>query len=142
MIDVTKCIGCRKGVGVFTEKDGKYVHIDLFATPAAGASYKCGNSDVIGKHLVQHGNLGTLLANEDLESFYEKQSFWWEDIIDLAYEVLKEQDKVSSFFNDGKKDDKMWNKPNVDIENALIALAEKEGMIVDEDRYPDFTRWQ
>jgi hypothetical protein len=142
MIDVTKCIGCRKGVSLFTEKDGEYTHIDLFATPEAGESFKCENSETIGKYLVPNSDRGTLLPNEDLKKFYNKQEFWWEDVIALAYAVLKEQSKVSEFFNSGKKGNKIWNKPNVDIENKLLALADKEGVKVDEEAYPDLIKWQ
>jgi len=142
MIDVTKCMGCRKGISLFTEKDGEYTHVDFFATPEAGASFKCENSETIGKHLVVNGDRGTLLPNEDLKKFYEKQEFWWEDIIDLAYDTLKEQSKVSDFFNNGEKDNMMWNKSNVEIENGLLALAEIEGIKVDEEGYPDLIKWQ
>ena len=141
MIDVTKCIGCRKGVSLFTEKDGEYTHVDLFATPEAGASYKCENSETIGKLLVKNGDRGTFLPNDELKKFFEKQEFWWEDIIDLAYAILKEQSKVSEFFNDGEKGDMMWNKPNLEIENALLALADIEGIKVDEEAYPDLIKW-
>lgn len=142
MIDVTKCIGCRKGVSLFTEKDGEYIHLDLFATPEAGASFKCKNSEIIGKHLVPNGDRGTLLPNEELKRFYEKQEFWWENIIDLAYATLKEQSKVSEFFNNGEKGNMIWNKPNIDIENKLLVLAEKECVKVDEEAYPDLIKWQ
>ena len=141
MIDVTKCIGCRKGVSLFTEKDGEYTHVDLFATPEAGASYKCENSETIGKLLVKNGDRGTFLPNDELKKFFEKQEFLWEDIIDLAYAILKEQSKVSEFFNDGEKGDMMWNKPNLEIENALLALADIEGIKVDEEAYPDLIKW-
>lgn len=142
MIDVTKCIGCRKGVSLFTEKDGEYTHVDLFATPEAGASFKCENSETIGKLLVKNGDRGTLLPNDELKKFFEIQEFWWEDIIDLAHAVLKEQSKVSEFFNDGEKGNMMWNKPNLEIENALLAIAEIEGVEVDEEAYPDLIKWQ
>ncbi|MGB0881440.1 MAG: hypothetical protein ACPGSO_00695 [Vicingaceae bacterium] len=142
MIDVTKCMGCRKGVSLFTEKDGEYTHVDLFATPEAGASYKCENSENIGGLLVKNGDKGTLLPNEELKQFFERQEFWWEDIIDLAYDTLKEQNKVSEFFNTGEKGNMMWNKPNLEIENGLLALAEKEGIKVDKEAYPDLIKWQ
>lgn len=142
MIDVTKCIGCRKGVSLFTEKDGEYTHVDLFATPEAGASFKCGNSETIGKYLVPNGDRGALLPNEELKRFYEKQEFWWEDIIDLAYDTLKEQNKVSEFFNNDERGNMIWNKPNIDIENKLLALAEIEGVKIDEEDYPDLIKWK
>lgn len=142
MIDVTKCIGCRKGVSLFTEKGGEYTHVDLFATPEAGASYKCENSETIGELLVNNSDRGTLLPNEELKQFFEKQEFWWEDIIDLAYTTLKEQDNVSEFFNGDDKGNMMWNKPNLEIENGLLALAEKEGVTVDKEAYPDLIKWQ
>lgn len=142
MIDVTKCIGCRKGVSLFTEKDGEYTHVDLFATPEAGSSFKCENSETIGKLLVKNGDKGTLLPNDELKKFFEKQEFWWEDIIDLAYATFKEQSKVSEFFNDGEKGNMMWNKTNLEIENSLLALAEIEGIKVDEEAYPDLIKWK
>ena len=142
MIDVTKCIGCRKGVSLFTEKDGEYTHVDLFATPEAGASFKCENSEIIGKHLTTNGDRGTLLPFGDLKSFYEKQEFWWENIINLAYTTLKNQSKVSEFFNSGENGNMIWNKPNIDIENELLALANKEGVKVDKEDYPDLIKWR
>lgn len=142
MIDVTKCMGCRKGVSLFIKKDGEYTHVDLFATPEAGASFKCENSETIGKYLVSNGDRGTLLPNEDLEKFFEKQESWWEDIIDLTYATLKEESKVYEFFNAGEGGNMMWNKPNLDIENALLAIAEREGVTVDKQSYPDLIKWQ
>ena len=142
MIDITKCIGCRKGVSLFTEKDGEYTHVDLFATPEAGASFKCENSETIGELLVKNGDRGTLLPNDELKKLFAKQEFWWQDIIDLAYATLMEQSRVSEFFNDGEKGAMMWNKPNLEIESALLALAEIKGVKVDEEDYPDLIKWQ
>jgi len=122
MIDVTKCIGCRKGVRLFTEKDGEYTHFDLFATPEAGASFKCENSETIGKLLVKNGDRGTLLPNDELKKLFATQEFWWEDIIDLAYATLKEQSRGSEFFHDREKDAIMWHKTNLEIENARLSL--------------------
>jgi hypothetical protein len=141
-INVAKCIGCRKGISLFTEKDGEYTHVDLFATPEAGASYKCENSETIGKFLMKNGDRGTLLPNEESKVFFTKQEMWWEDIISLAYDTLKEQKMVSEFFNDGDKDSRTWNLTNVEIENKLLAIASTNGTEVNEEAYPDLIRWE
>lgn len=143
MIDVTKCIGCRKGISAFTkEKDG-YNHLDLFATPEAGAIFHCENSDVIGGFLKENDNKGGIyVPNYELKEVLDFQSFWWEDIMSLAYDTLKEQEKVSAFFNEGETGNMMWNKPNVEIETSLLAIAGKEGVKVDEESYPDLLKWK
>jgi len=141
-LDVGKCIICRKGVSLFTEKDGEYLHIDLFATSEAGASYKCENSATIGKFLIKNGDRGTLLPNENSKEFFSKQEMWWEDIISLAYDTFKEQSKVAEFFNTGKKGDMIWNKSNAEIENKLLAYASDNGIDVNEDAYPNLIKWK
>ena len=140
-IDVTKCLGCRKGISLFTEKDGEYAHVDLFATPEAGACYKCENSETIGKYLMKNGDRGTLLPNEIAKDFFTKQEMWWEDIISLAYDNLKEQKMVSEFFNSGEKGNRTWNLANVDIENKLLAIASENGIDINEEAYPDLIKW-
>ena len=140
-IDVTKCLGCRKGISLFTEKNGEYTHVDLFATTEAGASYKCENSETIGNFLMKNGDRGTLLPNEESKAFFTKQEMWWEDIISLAYDTFKEQKKVSEFLNDGEKDNRTWKLPNVEIENKLLAIALEKGIEVNEEAYPDLIRW-
>ena len=139
-INVEKCIGCRKGISLFTEKDGEYTHVDLFATREAGASYKCENSETIGNFLMKNGDRGTLLPNEESKAFFTKQEMWWEDIISLAYDTLKEQKMVSEFFNDGEKDSRTWNLTNVEIENKLLAIASENGTEVKEEAYADSIR--
>jgi len=141
-INVAKCIGCRKGISLFTEKDGEYTHVDLFATPEAGAIYKCENSETIGNFLMKNGDNGTLLPNEQSKELFTKQEMWWENIISLAYDTLKEQKIVSEFFNDGEKDARTWNLTNVEIENKLLAIASVNGMEVNEEAYPDLIRWE
>jgi hypothetical protein len=135
-INVTKCIGCRKGISLFTEKDGEYTHVDIFATPEAGSLYKCENSEIIGSFLMKNGENGTLLPNEESKAFFTKQAMWWEDIISLAYDTLKEQTGVSKFFNDGT-----INLTNIEIENKLVAIALLNGIELNEEVYPDLIRW-
>ena len=142
MIDVTKCIGCRKGTSLFFEKDGEYIHVDLFATPESGSACKCENSETIGNFLMKNGDRGTFIPNEQSREFFNKQVIWWEDIIKLAYDTLKEQEMVSEFFNNGEKGDKMWNKTNLEIENALLTIASNNGIEVNEDIYPDLIKWE
>lgn len=140
-INVAKCLGCRKGISLFTEQNGEFTHVDLFATPEAGASYKCENSETIGKFLMKNGDRGTLLPNEQSKAFFTKQKMWWEDIISLAYDTMKEQKMVSEFFNDGGKDNKTWNLPNVEIESKLLVIASEKGIEVNEEAYPDLIKW-
>lgn len=143
MIDVTKCIGCRKGIPAFIKENNCYSHLDLFATPEAGSIFRCENSDVVGDFLKENDNKGGIYVPKDtLKEVLDFQAYWWEDIISLAYDALKEQDKVTAFFNDGEKGNMMWNKPNADIEAALIAIAEKEGVKVDDESYPDLLKWK
>ena len=40
MIDVTKCFGCRKGIGLFIKEKKGFVHLDLFATYEHGNAWK------------------------------------------------------------------------------------------------------
>lgn len=136
------CLGCRKGISLFTEENGEYTHVDLFATREAGASYKCKNSETIGEFLIKNGDKGTLLPNDQLKAILEKQEMWWEDIISLAYDTFKEQKMVSDFFNDGLKDNKTWNLPNIEIENKLLEIALKNGIEVTKDTYPHLIIWE
>ena len=73
MIDVTKCIGCRKGTSLFFEKDGEYIHVDLFATPESGSACKCENSETIGNFLMKNGDRGTFIPNEQSKEFFNNQ---------------------------------------------------------------------
>ena len=75
-INVAKCLGCRKGIGLFTEQNGEFTHVDFFATPEAGAIYKCENSETIGKFLMKNDDRGTLLPNEQSKAFFTKQEMW------------------------------------------------------------------
>jgi len=108
MIDITKCIGCRKGINLFVkEKDGSYTHIDLFATPEAGESFKC-HTPNIGNYIESNEDRGTYLPKEEFKEFFREQSFWWDDIICLARNVFgKDQKKVSAYFNGGDKDNRV-----------------------------------
>ncbi len=141
-IDVTKCIGCRKGVSMFTIKEGVYIHHDLFASAEAGASYKCNNTATIGNYLVKNGERGTFLPNDNAEEFFDKQESWWEDIITLAYNTFKEQKFVSDFFNGGNDGSKVLNLPNVELENKLLANAKEKGIEITEDKYPYLILWE
>ena len=91
---------------------------------------------------MKNGDRGTLLPNEELKAFFKKQEIWWEDIISLAYDTLKEQKMVSEFFNGREKDNRTWNLPNIEIENKLLAIASENGIEVNEETYPDLIRWE
>jgi len=141
MIDVTKCLGCRKGVDIWQEKDGVIKHVDLFATPEAGAVYECETPNI--RDFIELNKNGMLISKPEYKQFFEKQSFWWDDILNLAYEVFKDDSSaVKDFFNSGTVDEKMHNLPNETIEWTLINMAEEAGIVVDEDGYPDLIKFK
>lgn len=136
MIDVTKCIGCKKGVSLFSKHDGVYHHMDLFATREVGAEYPCRNSEDIQKYLVENEGHGTYLPNEELKLWFKEQEFWFEDIIDLSWKVFPEGNK--DFFNRNVKEGtKVWNLSNEELEKELLREAETAGIEVTEEEYPN-----
>jgi len=106
MIDVTKCLGCRKGIDIWQEKDGVIKHMDLFASADAAAIYDC-ETPGIEEHLIENEN-GMLRPKPEFKSFFEKQRWWWEDILDLAYAVFQDASDVKDFFNSGPEDEKIY----------------------------------
>ena len=142
-VDVTQCIGCRKGIGLFIkEKDKTFTHLDLFATPEAGESYKCTNQDVIKKHVKENKGKGTYLADDELQEFYTKQDEWWYDFIEVASVVFEDNGELNKFFNQGEKGNKMWNQPNKVMEDALLEIAEEMSVEIRKDDYPDLLKWK
>lgn len=141
MIDVTKCIGCRQGIDVFMEKEGDYLHFDFFASPEESEIYMCGNSDVMGQHLVRNKN-GLLTTSDDLKKFFEKQSYWWDEVLVLAHSVMVDDAEVEAFFMDDREGEPMINKSNEDIERALLSLAEDQGLKITREEYPDLLKWK
>jgi hypothetical protein len=140
MIDVTKCLGCRKGIDVWTKREGKLKHFDFFASADAGAIYDC-ETPGIEEHLIENEN-GMLRPKDEFKSFFEKQSWWWEDILELAYAIFQDPSDVKDFFNSGPEDERMHNLPNETIEWTLINLAEEAGIVVDDEMYPDLIRFK
>ncbi len=142
-LDVTQCIGCRKGIGLFIkEKDKTFTHLDLFATPEAGASYKCSNQKEIKKHVKLNKGKGTYLADDELQEFYDFQEAWWYDFIELASNVFEGDDELNKFFNTGVKGDKVWNQNNVVMEGVLLKIAKDKNVEVTEEDYPDLLKWK
>jgi hypothetical protein len=45
--NIDKCIGCKKGIDLWTKNDNKIYHLDLFATPEAGSSYQCTTLNIL-----------------------------------------------------------------------------------------------
>ena len=140
MIDVTKCLGCRKGIDVWTKRDDKIKHMDLFASADAGSMYDC-ETPGIEEHLIENEN-GMLRPKPEFKSFFEKQSWWWDDILDLAYEVFQSSSVVQEFFNSGKEGELIHTLPNERIENALVNMANVAGVVVNEDTYPDLIQFK
>lgn len=141
MIDVTKCLGCRKGIDIWQEKDGVIKHMDLFATAEAGAIYECETPNI--RDFIELNKNGMLISKEEFKQFFEKQSFWWEDIINLAYVVFEnDPEAVKNFFNRGSKKERMHNLSNETIEWTLLNIAEEKEVVVDKDEYPDLLKWK
>ena len=140
MIDVTKCLGCRKGIDIWTKREEKLKHMDLFASAEAGAIYDC-ETPGIEEHLIENEN-GMLRPKAEYQSFFSNQSFWWEDILNLAYGVMEDPERVRSFFNSGPEDSRMHNQSNETIEWTLLNMADEAGIVVDEDNYPDLIRFK
>lgn len=136
IINVGRCMGCRKGIYPFTFNNGIYNHLDMFYSPEEGALMKCGNSDVIGNYLIENKESGMLMPTEDLKELYIEQENWWQDIIYLANTIFDEDhEKIGAFFNEGEKGNMVWNLSNVDIENKLLALADVKGMVITKEDY-------
>ena len=140
MIDVTKCLGCRKGIYIWDKQEGKIKHVDLFASTEAGAIYEC-TTPGIEEYLFVNEN-GMLRPKKEYESFFANQSFWWEDILNLAYGVMGDSEKVRSFFNSGPEDNRMHNQSNETIEWTLLNMAEEVGIVVDYPDYPDLLKFK
>lgn len=134
MIDTTKCPGCRKGERLFIQRDGEWIHVDLFATAEAGIQYKCENSDVIGPLLVPNGDKGTFLPNADFSVFLMEQEMWFEDILGIAFQVIEfpaERNKL------------LWsNTLDYEIEVFLLEMAEEQGIEVTEETHPFLRSWK
>lgn len=140
MIDVTKCLGCRKGIDVWTKQDDKLKHFDFFASADAGAIYDCKTLE-IEQYLEENEN-GMLRPKKEYDSFFKNQSFWWEDILTLAYDIFQSPEEVKDFFNRGDSDNRMHNRSNEDIEDTLVNLADLNDILVDEETYPDLKRFK
>ena len=128
MIDVTKCFGCRKGIGLFIKEKKGFVHLDILATYEHGESIGCKNSDEIEKHLKKNKGKGTYLPDQELEAFYEKQADWWYDIEEMFPQIFDDVDDLNAFFNQGEKGDKIWNKSNEVIGAELLKIAKDKGV--------------
>jgi phage pi2 protein 07 len=130
-------LGCRKGVDLWQEKDGVIKHVDLFATAEAGAVYECRTPNI--RDFIELNQNGILISKPEYKQFFEKQSFWWEDILNLAHEVFKGD---SSAVNGGTVDERVHHLPNETIESTLINMAEEAGVPVDKEEYPDLIKFR
>ncbi len=145
MVDVKVCFGCRQGISTFSlHDDGKFYHVDLFATREAGAMYHCENSKELAPYLNRNGNppSKTYLANPELDAFYREQGHWWQDAIQLAHDVIKEEEKVLDFFMNDKENSILYKWSNDQIETALLALAVNNKIEVKQEDYPDLLIWK
>ena len=76
------------------------------------------------------------MAEGELKNFYRDQEFWWESMVDLANDMLTE-DEVKDFFQEyfQKLDDK-------ELENELLKIAKKRKFEVKEDEYEDLYKFR
>lgn len=129
MLDTTNCIGCRKGIRNLHLIKGEIHHIDLFMSKMSAGSYLCGNNRQI-KNLVQELEPRVILG-EELDEYLKQQSYWWEDIIELAHETFLEQSLVNDFFiKNIKESDEV-------LEKLLLVEAEKKKVEIEEGYYTD-----
>lgn len=135
MVDVTRCIGCRKGVALFTKDENGYKHVDLFATQARGSEYRCGNSDVIGEYLNETPR-GTFLPNYVLGPQLEFQDFWWQDIVTVLFSTLETVTAVNEHIKT------IIDLPNALLEQKVLTLAESKGVSINSYDYPDLLKWK
>jgi hypothetical protein len=145
MVDVKVCFGCRQGISAFTlHEDGNYYHLDLFDTGSTGAIAPCINSNKLAPHLHPDGNpiSKTYLANPELEAFYREQGRWWQDALQLAYDVLKEDKKVVEFLMNDDEKSVLYTWTNDAIEIALLGYAAIRNLEVKQEDYPDLLLWK
>ncbi len=142
MIDITTCIGCRKGVWPLIYKDNKHYHVDLFSSADSGAQYECQNSDTIGEYLVEIEGKGTLKPNSELDKVYTFQEFWWEDILTLCHKIFKEPGEIAKLFNTKVDSKSLIDSPNSIIETTLLDLAKDKNIEITQDEYPDLLLWK
>jgi hypothetical protein len=141
MIDITKCLGCRKGIDIWTDQDGTIEHFDFFATADSASVYKCETPDI--ENFIEKNKNGMLIAKPEYKKFFEKQSFWWEDILDLAYQVFNDDPTaVKDFFNSGTVDERVHSLSNETIELTLLNMAEAAGLEINEEDYPDLIKFR
>jgi len=141
MIDITKCLGCRQGIDIWTDLDGTIEHFNFFATADSASVYKCRTPDI--ENFIERNKNGMLIAKPEYKKFFEKQSFWWEDILDLAYQVFNDDPTaVKDFFNSGTVDKRVHNLPNETIELTLLNMAEAVGIPINEEDYPDLIKFR
>lgn len=137
-------MGCRKGVFPFSKNDnGRFEHIDIFATPEAGAIYECKNSEEVEQYLTQDESRGNIwMPTDEFKDFLNDEFCWFEEIIELAYKVLSESDRVKEFFEMGEDGDRNWQLPKHELEGALIAMAKAVNIDVKQEDYPEFSIWK
>jgi hypothetical protein len=138
-INVTTCMGCKKGIESFVLMENQFFHLDLFATPGEGHQFKC-NSENIGDILIKSDN-GVFFPDTEHEVLFREQSFWWTEILTLAMDVFGSDEAILEFLNTGESGKKMWNNTNDVIEKELISIAENKGIVIDATTYPDLLLW-
>lgn len=145
MVDVKVCFGCRQGISSFSlHDDGNFYHIDLFATCETGAIYPCENSKELAPYLNRNDNppSKTYLANPELDTFYREQGHWWQDAIQLANDVLKDEEEVLKFLMNDNEKSVLYTWTNEQIEIALLGFAANRNFEVKQEDYPDLLLWK
>jgi hypothetical protein len=141
MIDITKCIGCRKGIWPLIKKDDQILHLDLFSSAESGATYECLNSNEIEEFLDPIEGRGTLKPNSELLKVYTFQELWWEDILSLCHTVFSNPKDIADFFNSKQDSKSLIYLSNIAIENKLLAEAKVKQVEITQDEYSNLLLW-
>lgn len=133
-LDVTKCIGCRKGTLPFTHVRKGYIHhLDLFASAEAGEMYPCANKDVVEKHLTTTSR-GIYDTSPELSEVMNWQASWWDDIMTILHAMFKGKwPEATDYINNSG----VLAMSNKDMEDFIIRDAIKMGIVIDADKCPD-----
>ena len=132
-IDVTKCVHCRKGILPFISGNGRYYHLDFFATYEAGQIYSCGNEATVGQYLTENDR-GTCDETEELKEVMEWQEFWWDDIMTILEKMFN---RVWADAADYINNNKLLLMSNKEMEDFVIKDATERGIVIDREECQD-----
>ena len=117
--ELKKCSLCKKGFGCFKEfKEGELIHLDIFHSYEAGASFSCKAEKIVKKHILKMDDNGNPKFDAEFDKVYkELQSEYF-----AASEKLEEQLKsaVKEYWN--HKEGKIEYD---DLESVVLNLCDQ-----------------